>query len=139
MVEFDCAGVFGSRHIGLRPSLSQLVSVNIYRFGVMASQDINFRGSLPPTDCVSSYETYIGCILHILGYIDAKFDGQYSLLWVDILVQTCQSGLIMVYLCITEKGPQNGVVCLLQNWISLPTDALTWIYCPYARVRCGKI
>ena len=138
VVKFDWAGVLGSRHIGLQPSPMQLVSVNAYCFGVMASQDINFRGSLPLADCVSLHKTYIGWILHILGYIDVKFDGQYSLLWVDITVQPCKSGLITVFLCIPEPGPQNGVGCLLQKLICLPTDVLTWIHFPYARVRCGK-
>ena len=75
----------------------------------MASQDINFRGSLSPTDCVALYKTYIGCILHILGYIGAKFDGQNRLLWVDMTAQPYETELIAVHFCMQETGPQNGV------------------------------
>ena len=139
MVKFDCAGCLMSTHIGFQPTPSRPVSVNAFCLGIVTSQNINFRGTLPPTDCVSLYKTYIGCILHILGYIDAKFDGLYSLLSVDITVRPCQSGLLMVYLCIPETGPQNGVGCLLQKLICLPIDVLTWMYCPYARVRGCKI
>ena len=67
MLKFDCAGVLVSRHIGLQPSPSRLVSANAYFFGVMASQDIHFRDSLPPTDRVSLYKTYIGCICTFLA------------------------------------------------------------------------
>ena len=79
MVKFDCAGFLMSRHRGLQPSQSRPVSVNVFCLGIVTSQNINFRDSLPPTDCVSLYKTYIGCILHILVYIDAKFYGLYSL------------------------------------------------------------
>ena len=110
--------------------------------GVVNTQNIHFLGSLPPTDCISLYKTYIGCILHILGYIDAKFDRRYSLLWVDIMVQPCEIGLITVYLCTPETVPQNGVGRLLQIVICLPTqstDVSTRIHCRYARVKGGKI
>ena len=82
-----------SRDIGLQPSPSQRVLVNAFGLGVMTSQNMNCRGSLPPTDCVSLYKTYIGRILHILSFNDAKVGGQYSLLWVDVTVQPCESGV----------------------------------------------
>ena len=122
MVKFDCAGVLMSRHIGLQPYPSGPVSVNAFCLGFGTFQDIHFRGSSPPNDCVFLYKTSIGCILHILNYTDAKFDGQYSLLRVDITVETSKSELIMVYLCIPQTGPRNGIGCLLQKVICLPTD-----------------
>ena len=109
MVKLDWAGVLVSRHVGIQASPSRPVSVNDFCLGVMTSQDVQFRGSLPPTDCVSLYKTYIGCILHILGYIDAKFDGQNRLLWVDMTAQPCETELISVHVCMQEAGPQNGV------------------------------
>ena len=68
--------------------------------------------------------------LHVLGYIDAKFDVQYILLLVDMTVQPCESGLIMVYLCTPETWAPNVVGCLLRKLICLSTDVLTWIHCP---------
>ena len=79
VVEFDFAGVFVSRDIGLQPSPSRPISVYTYCLGVVTSSDIHFHGSLPPNDCVFLYQTYIGCILHILGYIDASCDGEVSI------------------------------------------------------------
>ena len=93
IAKFDCAGVLVSRDIGLQPSPSQRVLVNAFGLGVMTSQNMNCRGSLPPTDCVSLYKTYIGCILHNLSFNDANVGGQYSLLWVDITVQPCENGV----------------------------------------------
>ena len=115
VVKFDCAGVLMSRHIGLEPYPSRPVSVNTFCLGFGTLQDIHFRGSSPPTDCVFLYKTSIVCILHILNYTDAKFDGQYSFLRVDITVETSESRLIMVYLCIPQTGPQNCIGCLLQK------------------------
>ena len=93
VAKFDCAGVSVSRGIRFQPSPSQRALVNAFGQGVMTSQNMNCRGSLPPTDCVSLYKTYIGCILHILSFNDANVGGQYSLLWVDIKVQPCESGV----------------------------------------------
>ena len=142
MVKFDCAGVLMSRHIGLQPYPSRPVSVNAFCLGFGSLQDIHFRGSSPPTDYVFLYKTSIGCILPILNYNDAKFNGQYSLLRVDITVQTSESGLIMVYLHLPQTGTQNGIGCLLQKVICLPNDVfdvLAWMHCLYARVRDDTI
>ena len=76
-----------------------------------------FRCFLSPNDCVSLYKTSMSCILHILGYIDAKFDAQYSIFREDMKVLSCESGLITLYLCIPETGPQNGVGGSFWQWL----------------------
>ena len=71
MVKFDFLGVLLSRDIGLQPSPSRPILGYIFCLGITISQDMRFLGSLPPNDDVSTYKTYIGRILHILGYTDA--------------------------------------------------------------------
>ena len=101
--------------------------MNAFCFGVMTSQDVHFRGSLPPNDCVSLHKIYLGCIVHILGYIDAKFDGQNRLLRVDMTAQPCETELITVHFCMQETAPQNGVEWLLPKVTCPPSYILTWI------------
>ena len=115
-----------SRNIGLEPFPSGSIIVYSFCLGVVTSQHIHFHGFSPPTDCVSLYKTYIGCILHILDYIDANFDGQYSffgyMVWSNH-VKVCWTA---VYLCIPETGPQNGVGWLLPKVTCLPTYFFDW-------------
>ena len=80
VVEFDFAGVFMSRDIGLQPSPSRPISVYTYCLNVVTSSDIHFHGSLPPYDCVFLHKTSIGCIMHIIGYNDANCDGEVGIL-----------------------------------------------------------
>ena len=113
-----------SRDIGLQSSPSWPFLVYIFCLGIVISQDIHFLGSLPPNDGVSPYETYIRCILHIPGYIDANFDREYSLIRVDIMVQPSENGPNAVYFYVPETGSQN-FVWLLHKFICLPTNV--WI------------
>ena len=53
VVKFDSAGVLVSRDIRLQPSPSRPFIVYSFCLGVVTSQYIHFRGSLPPTDCAS--------------------------------------------------------------------------------------
>ena len=66
-----------SRDIRLQPFTNQQVSVYTFCLGAVTSQDIHFIGSLPTNDCVFLSKTYIKC------------------------------GLIMVYHCLDEIGPQG--------------------------------
>ena len=61
-------------------TLSKSVAYVIHSFclSIVIMQRTHFRSSLPLTDCVFLYKIYVGCIFHILGYIDAKFDGWYG-------------------------------------------------------------
>ena len=125
--KFDFLGVLVSRDIGPQPSTSRPFLVYMFCLGIC---------SLPPNDGVSPYETYIRCILHIPGYIDANFR-EYSLIRVDIMIQPSENGPNAVYFYVPETRSQN-VGWFLHKFICLPTNVFIWIPCPYARATPHK-
>ena len=116
--KFDFLGVLVSRDIGLQPSPNRPFLVYIFCLGIVISQDIHFLCSLPPNDGVSPYKTYIMCILHILGYIDANFR-EYSLIRVDIMVQPSEKGQTRCISMYQKQGPRMSGGSFFNLFVSL--------------------
>ena len=73
-----------------------------------------FSGSSPPAD--------------YLNYTDAKLDRQYSLLRVDITVETPESRLIMCISAYHKKGPKMALGVSFRKWfVSLPMFLMFWL------------
>ena len=118
MVKFDSAGVLVSRDIGLQPSPSRPFIVYSFCLGVVTSQDIHFRGSLPPTDCVSlwkklklnSFFTFLAILMHNLTDSIAffgRYDDSTIPMWANY------GWCISIY---QKQGPRMGSGGSFRNW-----------------------